>query len=112
MLQVLDGIQDNYTFAQPGIQTKIRCWAYREKTSCSHSLVPVFATSDITSRNRQLEELQKRVDLTLHTHIVNRDVQYLQFSFRSNFNQAFNLFSPPQKKDIDFNLFCPKKKRY
>ena len=23
-LQVLDGIQDNYTFAQPGIQTKIR----------------------------------------------------------------------------------------
>ena len=31
---------------------------------------------------RQLEELQKRVDLTLHTHIVNRDVQYLQFSFR------------------------------
>ena len=24
MLQVLDGIQDNYTFAQPGIQTKIR----------------------------------------------------------------------------------------
>jgi len=54
MTKVLDGIQDNYTFAQPGIQTKIR----------------------------QLEELQKRVDLTLHTHIVNRDVQYLQFSFR------------------------------
>jgi len=54
MTKVLDGIQDNYTFAQPGIQTKIR----------------------------QLEELQKRVDLTLHTHIVARDVQYLQFSFR------------------------------
>ena len=97
-VQVLDGIQDNYTFAQPGIQTKIRCWAYREKTSCSQSLAPVFATSDITSRNRQLEELQKRVDLTLHTHIVNRDVQYLQFSFRSNFNQAFNLFSPQKKR--------------
>ena len=25
LTQVLDGIQDNYTFAQPGIQTKIRC---------------------------------------------------------------------------------------
>jgi hypothetical protein len=54
MSKVLDGIQDNYTFAQPGIQVKIR----------------------------QLEELLKRVDLTLHNHIVDHDVQYLQFSFR------------------------------
>jgi len=54
MTKVLDGIQDNYTFAQPGIQVKIR----------------------------QLEELLKRVDLKLHSHIVGHDVQYLQFSFR------------------------------
>ena len=54
MTKVLDGIQDNYTFAQPGIQVKIR----------------------------QLEELLKRVDVKLHSHIVGHDVQYLQFSFR------------------------------
>jgi len=54
MTKVLEGIQDNYTFAQPGIQVKIR----------------------------QLEELLKRVDLQLHNHIVQHDVQYLQFSFR------------------------------
>jgi len=54
MTKVLDGIQDNYTFAQPGIQVKIR----------------------------QLEELLKRVDVKLHNHIVGHDVQYLQFSFR------------------------------
>ena len=54
MTKVLDGIQDNYTFAQPGIQVKIR----------------------------QLEELLKRVDVKLHNHIVFHDVQYLQFSFR------------------------------
>jgi len=54
MTKVLEGIQDNYTFAQPGIQVKIR----------------------------QLEELVKRVDVALHTHIVQHDVQYLQFSFR------------------------------
>lgn len=54
MTKVLEGIQDNYTFAQPGIQMKIR----------------------------QLEELLKRVDLQLHSHIVEHDVQYLQFSFR------------------------------
>ena len=56
-LQVLDGIQDNYTFAQPGIQTKIRCCecehAPRKKTSCSQipTLAHVFrfAISDITS---------------------------------------------------------------
>ena len=54
MTKVLDGIQDNYTFAQPGIQVKIR----------------------------QLEELLKRVDVKLHNHIVGHEVQYLQFSFR------------------------------
>ena len=54
MTKVLDGIQDNYTFAQPGIQIKIR----------------------------QLEELLKRVDVKLHNHIVGHEVQYLQFSFR------------------------------
>ena len=51
---VLDGIQDNYTFAQPGIQVKVK----------------------------QLEDLIQRIDHELHTHLVSHDVSYLQFSFR------------------------------
>lgn len=51
---VLDGIQDNYTFAQPGIQVKVQ----------------------------QLEDLIQRIDGELHTHLINHDVSYLQFSFR------------------------------
>lgn len=51
---VLDGIQDNYTFAQPGIQRKVR----------------------------QLEELIQRIDGDLHNHLVSHDVAYLQFAFR------------------------------
>jgi hypothetical protein len=51
---VLDGIQDNYTFAQPGIQVKVK----------------------------QLEELIQRIDDELHTHLVSNEVSYLQFSFR------------------------------
>ena len=51
---VLDGIQDNYTFAQPGIQVKVK----------------------------QLEDLIQRIDHQLHTHLVSHDVSYLQFSFR------------------------------
>jgi len=51
---VLDGIQDNYTFAQPGIQVKVK----------------------------QLEDLIQRIDGDLHNHLVNNDVSYLQFSFR------------------------------
>merc|ERR1711934_1337683 len=54
MTKVLDGIQDNYTFAQPGIQVKIR----------------------------QLEELIQRIDGELHSPLVNTEVVYLQFSFR------------------------------
>ena len=60
---------------------------FTKSGSCLH-----ISISDIKSPNRQLEELQKRVDLTLHTHIVNRDVQYLQFSFR--FNCKINYCSP------------------
>ncbi|XP_044256454.1 TBC1 domain family member 22B [Tribolium madens] len=50
----LDGIQDNYVFAQVGIQRKVH----------------------------RLEELIKRVDETLHRHLKQHNVSYLQFSFR------------------------------
>lgn len=52
--KLLDGIQDNYTFAQPGIQNKVR----------------------------QLKELVERVDAELHQHLLRHEVDYLQFSFR------------------------------
>ncbi len=54
LTKVLDGIQDNYTFAQPGIQLKVK----------------------------QLEELIQRVDRELHDHLVKHEVLYLQFAFR------------------------------
>ncbi|KAL3851771.1 hypothetical protein ACJMK2_015480 [Sinanodonta woodiana] len=52
--KLLDGIQDNYTFAQPGIQTKVNA----------------------------LRELIKRIDAQLHAHMEEHSVEYLQFSFR------------------------------
>jgi hypothetical protein len=51
---ILAGIQDNYTFAQPGIQLKVR----------------------------QLEELIQRIDKQLHHHLVSHEVIYIQFAFR------------------------------
>ncbi|KAK6630841.1 hypothetical protein RUM44_003011 [Polyplax serrata] len=50
----LDGIQDNYIFAQLGIQQKVN----------------------------QLKELIQRIDVPLHKHLQNHGVDYLQFSFR------------------------------
>lgn len=52
--KLLDGIQDNYTFAQPGIQYKIHA----------------------------LKDLIQRVDAPLHFHLQKHNVEYLQFSFR------------------------------
>ena len=54
LTKVLDGIQDNYTFAQPGIQLKVR----------------------------QLEELVRRIDAELHAHLSGHEVLFLQFAFR------------------------------
>ncbi|CAH2093400.1 unnamed protein product [Euphydryas editha] len=50
----LDSIQDNYIFAQLGIQYKVN----------------------------QLKELIRRIDLPLHEHLQKHGVDYLQFSFR------------------------------
>ncbi|XP_026501331.1 TBC1 domain family member 22B [Vanessa tameamea] len=50
----LDSIQDNYIFAQLGIQYKVN----------------------------QLKELIRRIDLPLHEHLQKQGVDYLQFSFR------------------------------
>ncbi|XP_023682484.1 TBC1 domain family member 22B isoform X1 [Paramormyrops kingsleyae] len=52
--KLLDGIQDNYTFAQPGIQIKVKA----------------------------LEELVSRIDEDVHSHFQRYEVEYLQFAFR------------------------------
>lgn len=52
--KLLDGIQDNYTFAQPGIQMKVNA----------------------------LQELIKRIDVPLYKHLEEQCVEFLQFSFR------------------------------
>ncbi|XP_067096037.1 TBC1 domain family member 22B isoform X1 [Osmerus mordax] len=54
MSKLLDGIQDNYTFAQPGIQNKVKA----------------------------LEELVSRIDEDIHGHFQRYEVEYLQFAFR------------------------------
>lgn len=54
MSRLLDGIQNNYTFAQPGIQRMVN----------------------------QLKELIQRINLPLHKHLENHTIEYLQFSFR------------------------------
>ncbi|XP_012671155.2 TBC1 domain family member 22B isoform X2 [Clupea harengus] len=54
MSKLLDGIQDNYTFAQPGIQIKVKA----------------------------LEELVSRIDEDIHNHFQKCEVEYLQFAFR------------------------------
>ncbi|XP_077323481.1 TBC1 domain family member 22B isoform X2 [Lithobates pipiens] len=52
--KLLDGIQDNYTFAQPGIQKNVKA----------------------------LEELVSRIDSEVHCHLQKYEVEYLQFAFR------------------------------
>ncbi|KAI8991239.1 RabGAP/TBC [Mycotypha africana] len=52
--KLLDGIQDNYTFAQPGIQRQI-----------------------VT-----LKELVSRIDARLAQHLQNETIEFIQFAFR------------------------------
>lgn len=52
--KLLEGIQDNYTLAQPGIQTKIMA----------------------------LKDLMKRLDASLSAHLERNSVEYIQFAFR------------------------------
>lgn len=52
--KLMDGIQDNYVFAQVGIQEKVN----------------------------QLRQLIQQVDKDLHKHLEKHDIDYLQFCFR------------------------------
>lgn len=51
---LLDGIQENYIFAQPGIVRQVR----------------------------RMEELVARIDYPLHAHLKDEGVEYIQFAFR------------------------------
>lgn len=52
--KLLDGIQDNYIFAQPGIQRQVR----------------------------RMGELVSRINPALHGHLEDQSVEYMQFAFR------------------------------
>ncbi|EFI28151.1 tbc1 domain family protein [Coprinopsis cinerea okayama7 len=52
--KLLDGIQDNYIFAQPGIQRSVR----------------------------RMQELVERIDAPLAAHLESQNVEFMQFSFR------------------------------
>jgi len=52
--RLLDSVHDNYTFAQPGIQRM------------------VF----------KLKELVARIDAKLHAHLLDENLQFIQFAFR------------------------------
>ena len=52
--KLLDGIQDHYTFSQPGVQRMVL----------------------------RLEDLMNRIDTDLHNHFKEEGVLYMQFSFR------------------------------
>lgn len=54
LTRLLDRIQDNYTFAQPGIQNKVS----------------------------QLKSLVQRIDAPLYSHIERQGIDFLQFAFR------------------------------
>jgi hypothetical protein len=54
LTKLLDGIQDNYIYAQPGIHRQVRA----------------------------LRDLTKRIDSTLAKHLENEGVEFMQFSFR------------------------------
>ena len=52
--RLLDGIQDNYISAQPGIQRSVR----------------------------RMSELVARIDAPLHEHLAAQNVEFIQFAFR------------------------------
>ncbi|KAJ5150947.1 GTPase-activating protein gyp1 [Penicillium canariense] len=54
LTKLLDGIQDNYIYAQPGIQRQVKA----------------------------LRDLTKRIDLALANHLEQEGVEFMQFSFR------------------------------
>ncbi|TKC41714.1 hypothetical protein EI555_005015, partial [Monodon monoceros] len=75
MSKLLDGIQDNYTFAQPGIQKKVKALeelvSRIDATTLFNSPCAVGGTGILPHPNRKV-----------HNHFRRYEVEYLQFAFR------------------------------
>lgn len=70
LTKLLDGIQDNYTFAQPGIQRYL------------FNIHPTSTMIIYTNRMmHKLGELVKRIDTPLSEHLTLHDIHMHQFSF-------------------------------
>jgi TBC1 domain family member 2 len=69
---LLEGIQDNYTFAQPGIQYKVRTLEELVKRIDGRSTS--WIKRSCTSFVRILEPLYR--------HLKNQHIEFLQFAFR------------------------------
>jgi len=80
---LLDGIQDNYTFAQPGVQKKVN--KLRELTKRVDGTFSLVATS-FSVKSFESKSISRKmfVDFAaeLHAHLENEQIEYLQFSFR------------------------------
>ena len=72
--KLLDGIQDNYTFAQPGIQNKVR--QLKELIERVDGMKNCSNVISIFSCGPSI------ITVELHHHLIRHEVDYLQFSFR------------------------------
>ena len=69
--KLLDGIQDNYIFAQPGIQRQVR------------RMEKLVARIDRESSVRRSQEARADAPTApLHAHLQDQGVEYMQFAFR------------------------------
>jgi len=69
--RLLDGIQDNYIFAQPGIQRSVRRMA--ELVARIDSEHPIISSRGST---------KKMTTAPLSTHLAAQNVEFMQFAFR------------------------------
>lgn len=70
---LLEGIQDNYTFAQPGIQYKLRTL---------EELIKRIDGKDDRREARRRQRLFSYLSDRLYRHLKSQNIEFLQFAFR------------------------------
>ena len=106
---LLEGIQDNYTFAQPGIQYKVRTLEELIKRIDGKT----FSSSSMSILSYSSE--------TLYRHLKNQNIEFLQFAFRWMNNllmrelpmrctirlwDTYLVRKSQNNNRIDYQLFC------
>ena len=88
LCKLLDGIQDHYTYAQPGIQRTVFAMKELVRYSAPFSAQCIIA-HDEKNPDQNIAPIYRRIEEPFSQHLESEGLEFLQFSFRCGYHRPY-----------------------